>query len=144
MPTSTRFTAAIHILTILAIKSEAFVSSEFIAKSVGTNAVVVRRILAALADAGIVVTHSGIQGGAKLNIDPGKLSLLRIYSAVENRPLLRAHDPQTDCAVAKSVKTSVDEVLEDVQAKLKEELDGLTLSQIVDPAKQAFEAMYKR
>ena len=139
MPTSTRFSVAIHVLTILAVKKDGFVSSEFIAKSVGTNPVVVRRILAALAAAGLVNTHAGTQGGAKLAVCPQSLTLLQVFDAVEASRLFRSHDPRTPCVVAHSVKDSVERLLQRVEGGLKNELANLTLGQIVEPAMKALQ-----
>ena len=49
MRKSTRFAAAVHILTMLAAIEEEYLSSDVIARSMNTNRVVVRRLIASLA-----------------------------------------------------------------------------------------------
>ena len=88
MPRSTRFPAAIHILTLLAIKKGECCSSEWVAKSLGTNAVVVRRIIGLLLDAGFVTSHAGSKGGAMLAVEPDVV--LWVYGGRGNPEQLRA------------------------------------------------------
>ncbi len=141
MSLSTRFPSAVHILTLLAIKSDQFVSSECIAKSVGTNAVVVRRLLALLQQAGLVVTQTGFQGGTRLNADPDTLTLLDIYHAVEDQSIFRMHTPHPDCPVACSVKEDVLGLLQAAEEKMREELRQTKLSRITRPALAQYRQM---
>ena len=53
MSTSSRFAVAVHILTLLA-SADGPVPSSLIAGSVGTNPALIRRLVAQLADAGLV------------------------------------------------------------------------------------------
>ncbi len=78
MTKSTRFPVAVHILTFLSAYPGEYISSEAIAKSVATNPVAVRKILGMLVKAGFVSSLAGSKGGAKLEVDPNKLSLLDI------------------------------------------------------------------
>ena len=91
MSRSTRFPAAVHILTLLALKKGECCSSEWIAKSVGTNAVVVRRIVGLLQEAGFVGSQAGSQGGAFLIVEPSKITLKDIYDAVEQQSVFCMH-----------------------------------------------------
>ncbi|MCA1734101.1 MAG: Rrf2 family transcriptional regulator, partial [Acidobacteria bacterium] len=54
MATSSRFAVATHILTVLAVRGDEPSSSNLIASSVGTNPVVIRRLLGMLGRAGLV------------------------------------------------------------------------------------------
>ena len=111
MAPSTRFPAAIHILTLLAIKKGQCCSSEWMAKSLGTNAVVVRRIVGMLQDAGIVTSQAGSQGGTMLAVEPETVNLKDIYDAVEDESVFCMHDPHPKCPVACSVKNQVNDLL---------------------------------
>src|SRR4051794_27958953 len=63
---ATRFAVAIHILLLLACaRPQDKATSEFLARSVNTNPVVVRRITAQLARAGLIRVRRG-PGGAEL------------------------------------------------------------------------------
>ena len=65
MKISSRFTMAVHILALLALEKNTLCTSEWIAKSVNTNPVVVRRIIGKLKKAGLVNVRPGT-GGAYL------------------------------------------------------------------------------
>ena len=134
MSRSTRFPAAVHILTLLAIKNDENCSSEWIAKSVGTNAVVVRRIIGMLQEAGMVTSQAGSQGGARLAIEPEKVTLRDIYDAVEEQSVFCMHDPHPKCPVACSVKDQVNGLIEKAEDKMKSELGRTRLSAIAKPA----------
>jgi hypothetical protein len=62
MKISSRFSIAVHILSLLAISPSAHGTSEWIAGSVGTNPVIIRRVLGQLKKAGLVTVRAGIGG----------------------------------------------------------------------------------
>ena len=141
MARSTRFPAAVHILTLLAIKKGENCSSEWIAKSLGTNAVVVRRIVGLLQEAGIVTSQAGSRGGAMLAVQPEKLTLKDIYDAVEDQSIFCMHDPHPKCPVACCVKDQVNELLDSAEEKMKAELARTRLSKITKPAIEQYRQM---
>lgn len=138
MSRSTRFPAAIHILTILAIKKDEYCSSEFIAKSLGTNAVVVRRIVGLLQEAGFVTCQAGSHGGAMLALPADRITLRDIYDAVEEQSVFCMHDPHPKCPVACSVKDSVNVLIDRAEEKMKSELSRTKLSSITKLAAAEF------
>jgi Rrf2 family protein len=141
MSRSTRFPAAIHILTLLAIKKGECCSSEWVAQSVGTNAVVVRRIVGLLQEAGFVTSRAGSQGGAMLAIEPDKVTLKDIYDAVEDESVFCMHDPHPKCPVACSVKQQVADLVCGAEDKMKAELAKTKLSSITKPAIEQLKQM---
>ena len=73
---NSRFSTAVHILTLLASMPGERLTSEFIAASVGTNPVVIRRQLASLREAGLVqVTAVGTRHIYRL--DPRGIGQMR-------------------------------------------------------------------
>ena len=88
MPASTRFAAAAHIMALLAAGRSRPQTSEALAKSLATNPAVARRILGALAKAGLTQSALGEGGGARLAKGPKKITLGDIYRAVETPGLL--------------------------------------------------------
>src|SRR3712207_248133 len=66
MAASSRFAVAVHILTLLADAGGEPVTSEYIAASVNTNPSLIRRLLSALARAGLTTSQLGTGGGALL------------------------------------------------------------------------------
>ncbi|GIO59945.1 Rrf2 family transcriptional regulator [Paenibacillus cineris] len=77
---NTPFTVAVHILACSAIAGSQ-ATSDFIATSVNTNPVVVRRINTLLKKAGLITTQIGV-GSVNLIHDPEDITLLDIYKAV--------------------------------------------------------------
>src|SRR3954462_14636284 len=86
MTGNSRFAVSVHILAYLAFRKGAAVPSAEIAASVGTNPVVIRRLLSALVKARLVTAQKGASGGFSLAQLPQKISLLDIYRAVEPKP----------------------------------------------------------
>ncbi len=86
MSDSQRFPVAVHALVYLA-HSGAFgpcgaVSSGLLAASMPTNPVVVRRVTAMLAKAGLIGTRAGASGGAWLLSEPSAIPLDKVLRAV--------------------------------------------------------------
>lgn len=138
MSLSTRFPVAVHILTLLSMKKDEYVSSELIAKSVATNAVVVRRVLGMLQQAGLVETMAGAKGGAKIIADPKKITLLDIFEIVEEQSVFKMHHPQMKCPVACVVVDQVNDLISGAEGRMKKELAKTTLAKITEPARQEF------
>ena len=141
MTKSTRFPVAVHILTFLSANQGEFVSSEAIAKSVATNPVAVRKILGMLVKAGFVSSLAGSRGGAKLEVDPKKLSLLDIYQAVEQKEVFQMHTPHPHCPLAKGVKVDLQEVFDAAQDAMEQKLAAKTLEDVSRQAVLDFNRM---
>jgi Rrf2 family protein len=105
MANSSRFATAVHILTLLAHEAEQAVTSDYIAGSVNTNPVVIRRLLARLAEAGLVSSTPGSAGGSRLARDPRRITLRDVFDAVETPALFGRHSqqPNPKCAVGREV-----------------------------------------
>ena len=86
MSDSQKFPVAAHALAYLAHKDAdapaRAVSSAQLAASMPTNPVVVRRVTAMLAKAGLIATRMGAGGGAWLVRDPAKITLDEVLRAV--------------------------------------------------------------
>ena len=130
MRQSTRFPAAVHILTMLAAKQNDFMSSDIIARSMDTNRVVVRRLISMLAQAGLVSSQAGVQGGARLEKSPKEMTLLEIYEAVEEGSLFRFHNPHPKCPVATCVTEDLRKACDSAEQSLREQLASKTLADV--------------
>jgi Rrf2 family protein len=73
---------AAHALAVLAQSREGYPSS-YVASSVNTHAVFLRRILGDLVAAGLVVAREGRAGGYRLARPPERITLAEVYRAVE-------------------------------------------------------------
>ncbi len=109
MSGSSRFAVAVHILTLLAGSQEAPFTSEYVAASVNTNAVVIRRVLGALRAARLVTSRGGARGGWQLVGDPAAITLRDVYRAVENDGLfaLPQRPPNAGCPVGRHIQQTL-------------------------------------
>lgn len=79
---SARFAMAAHALAVLAQSRDGYPSA-YVASSVNTHAVFLRRILGELVAAGLVDAREGRTGGYRLARPPGEITLAEVYRAVE-------------------------------------------------------------
>ena len=128
MKKSTRFSGAVHIMTMLAAKPDNFLSSDVIATSMGTNRVVVLRLVALLTKADLVESRTGKHGGARLALTANKITLLDIYRAVEENSLFRYHSPHPSCVGGKYLTRDLKSILTDAESLLESKLAAKTLA----------------
>ena len=135
MQITSKFTAAVHILTCIDIfDGQMRVTSDVLSGSTGVNAVIVRGVLGQLRNAGIVETRQG-SGGAHLAKALDEITLYDIYKAVDcvdDEGLFHFHEnPNADCPVGRNIHKAMDLRLEAAQAALENELKSTTLAQVV-------------
>lgn len=130
----TKFSVAVHILILIS-ESPSPMNSEQMAKSVGTNASYIRKILALLKKAKIVEGHRGISGYSML-VAPEKLTLLQIYQAVmeyEKVHLLDIHQNSNDrCIVGRHIQPVLTNMFEDIEEAFARSLADRTLNDCID------------
>jgi DNA-binding IscR family transcriptional regulator len=80
---------AVHVLAVLAYKEGDRVTSAFLAGSVNTNPVIIRRLLLSLQRARLVDTCKGAGAGSRLNRSPGRINLGEIYRPLRKSSPLR-------------------------------------------------------
>jgi DNA-binding IscR family transcriptional regulator len=111
-------------------QTEGPVTSEVMAKAMGTNPVVIRRIMAGLRDAGYVRAEKGHGGGWTLSCDLEKVTLRDIYRALGEPPLFaignRSENP--DCLVEKAVNAALSQSIVDAEELLLASLSKVTLA----------------
>ncbi len=134
MQISSRFSVAVHVLTLLATNPVGeLLTSDRMAGSVNTNPVVIRRILGQLKKAGLVEVRPAA-GGTYLRRDPAAITLLDVYRAVDvvEERLFSVHEkPNPNCVVGRSIQAALDGTLGRAQAALEQELAATTLAQVV-------------
>ncbi len=132
MRINTKFSAAIHCLVLLDLfqSSEDALTSELIARSVGTNPVVIRRILSSLKQAGLIRSQAGCPGYA-LAKDAEAVTLLDVYRAVQSEAenvLIDVHpNPFPGCPVGRHIHESLEAPLRQAQQALEDSLEKYTL-----------------
>lgn len=146
MKTSSRFAVAIHVLTLAMLaRSETdgeLVTSERMADSVNTNPVVIRRILGALRDAGLVASQPGPHGGWRLARPPERMTLLDVYRAVEDEPLFGMHHnpPSQSCVVGRHMGSVLSNVFREAEAAMERKLAEVTVAEVIDEVVDRFAA----
>lgn len=140
MTISSRFAVAIHALSLLELNKDGINTSDYIAGSVNTNPVVIRRILGMLSKAGIVQVRPGV-AGTKLVRPALELTLLDIYRAVEvveEDALFSIHEkPNPNCPVGKHIQESIEPVFSAAQTAMEQTLAKVTLQDIVGKMNEA-------
>lgn len=108
------------------------VTSELVAKMLGTNPVVVRRTMAGLRDAGHVRSEKGHGGGWTLQRPLAEITMLDIHRAVGD-PHVFAIGPAIDtpeCLVEQAVNAAMGDAFRAAEALLMETLARVTLADI--------------
>lgn len=138
MSHNSQFAVGIHLLTLLALTPDESLTSEFMAASVNTNPVFIRRILGRLADAGLVVSQPGVGGGWRLARNPQTMSLLEVYQAVEDGHLLGMHhsDPNPECLIGRNIQRTLTIYFDEAQRAFEERLGQQTVAQVLETARE--------
>ncbi len=129
----TKFSVAVHALILIS-ESPKPMDSERMARSVGTNASYIRKILGLLKKAEIVSSHRGITGFS-LSVPPQQLTLLRVYQAVTEEAqchLLDIHQNASDqCVVGRHIKPVLTSMFEQAESAFTRVLSEQTLAQCI-------------
>ena len=133
MQISSRFTMAIHMFACIDTFSDQKMTSDFMAGSIGTNPVIVRKLLQQLKVAGLIEVSRGT-GGVKITRPLDQITFLDIYKAVECTPdeeLFHFHEnPNPKCPVGRNIHHILDDRLLDVQKAMEEKLSQMTLADV--------------
>lgn len=131
MPRDNRLSRMLHVLIHMDRHVER-ATSEAIAKMLGTNPVVVRRMMAGLRDQGYVRSEKGHGGGWELVCDLDAITLLDVYRAIGEPPLfsIGPHAGQSDCLVEKAVDARMTEALGEAQALLLARFGAITVGDL--------------
>lgn len=121
----------LHVLLHMA-RHDGPVTSEVIARMLGTNAVVVRRTMAGLRDAGYVTSEKGHGGGWLIAADLETLSLLDVHRAVGGPRIFAIGNehPNPECAVEKVVNEALEDALHEAEALLVARLGAISLAEL--------------
>jgi Rrf2 family protein len=130
---SSRYSIAVHILSVISMNTSSC-TSDFIAESVNTNPVIIRRIIGNLKKAGLVQVKAG-SGGTYLSKELGQITLLDVYRAVEvveKGNLFNFHDhPNPDCPVGANIESVLRTNMLEAQSAMESTLAQVTLKQVV-------------
>ena len=133
MQISSRFTMAIHMFACIDTFTDQKMTSDFMAASIGTNPVIVRKLLQQLKAAGLIEVSRGT-GGVTVTKPLNEITFLDIYKAVECTPdeeLFHFHEnPNQACPVGRNIHHVLDDKLAKVQEAMEKELAAITLADV--------------
>ena len=133
MQISSRFTMAIHMFACIDTFTDRKITSDFMAASIGTNPVIVRKLLQQLKAAGLIEVSRGT-GGVTVTKPLNEITFLDIYKAVECTPdeeLFHFHEnPNQSCPVGRNIHHVLDDKLAKVQEAMERELAAITLADV--------------
>ncbi|HEY0709845.1 MAG TPA: Rrf2 family transcriptional regulator [Polyangia bacterium] len=133
MQPSSRYTVAIHVLTLLAYGANEPMTSEYIAESVNTNPVVIRRLLGTLREANLVTSQPGPGGGWQLLRAPKAITLRDVYRIVEADPLFALHSntPNPRCPVGGRIQGVLATRFEEARVALENHLERTSIKDLL-------------
>ncbi len=126
------FTIAVHALVYLNHK-QTTLSSELLAQNVCTNPARIRKVMAKLKKAGLVVTKEGAEGGYLFDRDPKSVDLRQISDAVEAKLVSaswRSGNKDMICLVASGMADIMDGICAQLDTLCREKLEHITIADI--------------
>ncbi|NNF00731.1 MAG: Rrf2 family transcriptional regulator [Pyrinomonadaceae bacterium] len=131
---NSQFAMAVHVMAMLAKNCDERIKSSYIAKSVNTNAVVIRRLLSDLHEANLVVSQTGYSGGTCLTRQPADVCLLEIYEAVSHDNIfgLHAKEPDRDCEIGSTITGVLGKLQVEIDEAVKQKFASYTLQDVID------------
>ncbi|MEJ2747124.1 MAG: Rrf2 family transcriptional regulator [Anaerolineae bacterium] len=138
MAANSQFAVATHTLLVLAHMSAEFrnqaglISSDVVASSVNTNPVVIRRVVADMSAAGLVISHPGKNGGLELGRPAEQITLLDVHAAIGDPPVFafKPNPPAPQCPVGSKMIEVLTPVFASVQQQVHESLEQVTLADL--------------
>ena len=133
MAANSQFSIAIHILTVLAKNGEENVKSGYIADSVNTNPVVIRRLLCDLSHAKLVISQTGALGGTRLAKCPKEINLADVHKAVSCGNTFALHrQPNDDCPIGRNIQLVLQKLQTEVYQVVEEKLAEFSLQSVLE------------
>lgn len=134
MQITSRFTVALHIFTCVEVfRDEYKVTSDFLAGSITTNPVIIRKILTQLKNAGLIEVARGT-GGITVTRPLSEITFFDVYQAiepVENGDLFHFHEnPNPECPVGRNIHALLDQKLQAIQGAMEDEMKRYTIEDL--------------
>ncbi|WP_132222061.1 Rrf2 family transcriptional regulator [Albibacterium bauzanense] len=131
---NTRFATIIHILTLLAKNPGEWMNSDWIAGSINTNPVIVRKELGVLQEQGWVTSRKGKDGGFILNISSDEITLAELYKVVKNSDVLgkKNLNPNPQCPIGKDINKNLETLFTETDDLVFASLQRKTLKSFME------------
>ena len=135
------FVVALHVMGFLAAVKGKPLSSKILAKTYGTNPVVVRRILAQLNEAGLVDSQRGVGGGTVLAKEPADISLRHVYEAIVGDAGILPRYPSGYNIPSKALSRYLNGILAEAEEELLARLMQISVSEMDQNVRSAISRM---
>ncbi|WP_010277498.1 Rrf2 family transcriptional regulator [Paenibacillus senegalensis] len=125
------FAMSVHSLALLSQSKDGFPSS-YIAGSVNTNAVFLRRVLKKLVEVGLIETKEGREGGYRLTRPAEQITLAEIYESLglDKALALSPAEPNAACPVGAGITSVMEQVSEEAHEAMMASLRNYTIAQV--------------
>jgi Rrf2 family protein len=129
------FPVAVHALALLSTSEDGY-SSAYIASSVNTHSVFLRRVLAKLVKNGLLETKEGGGGGYRLLKPANQLTLSEVYKSLEGNSFISVSpaEPNEGCPVGSGIRPAFQEVIDDVDNLVLQKLENITIADVAERA----------
>ena len=109
------------------------ITSDFLAESINTNPVIIRKILTQLKNAGLITVARGT-GGITPTRPLREITFYDVYEAIEpleNGDLFNFHaSPNPNCPVGRNIHTLLDDKLKAIQLAMENEMKKYTVDDL--------------
>lgn len=131
MKSNSRLFLALHTLSHMAGDPTRPRTSAEMAQHVGTNPVVVRRVLGRLKQAGLLSSEKGHAGGWRLAQRPESITLAHVYLALGESLVASDQDmPVSACSLEHRLQSRLRGLLQEVEESLIEKLTQTSIAQL--------------
>lgn len=136
MAANSRLTIAVHALAWLALaqrQGRDVLTSDQVAASVNTNAVIIRRCLGDLRRAGLVRVRHGAGAGWSLARTPAEITLLEVHDAVgQDQPYgMHRTEPNLECPVGRGIRPALGQVYGAIDQIVRRELAHVSVADVL-------------
>ena len=131
MKRDSRLSSVLHALLHMA-EQHRPMTSDALAKCLGTNPVVVRRTMGLLREAGLVASDRGHAGGWRISADLSRVSLRQLHEALGEPALFAVgnRNENPGCLVEQSVNAALDGAFAEAEALLLARFGEITLADL--------------
>ena len=130
MQLDTSFASAIHICVYLEKSGKRLVNSKELASSIGTNPVVVRRMVAKMKALGIIKVKAGLGGGYVLGRSASSITLWDIYLSMRKDNPFKLKAGSNKDSITNGLPAALEETFADTEYAMKKPLGNTTVRQI--------------
>ena len=128
---NSQITIALHIVGFLASRDGEPLTSDRLARTYGTSAVVLRRVLAKLQRAGLVETQRGVGGGSVLARKADRITLKEVFVAVATETqIIPRHPGDGEGGVAPVLAEYINGMYAEAEQAFFESLDNVTVAEM--------------